>query len=134
MSPSRPEQIAFSKSQCQPLSSERRSHVFLRDHGSSSQSPVIGVTAQMLPARPRHDGVRFTARLTNPCVCPWCHSNVIYRERWPGLTSDYASATVDRERLRYGAGWFCTNPTCDYRRLSDDSGDVSSDSSVGRRS
>jgi CheY-like chemotaxis protein len=83
---------------------------------------------------PRHDGARIAARLTNPRVCPWCHSNVIYRARWPGLTFDSASGTVDRERLRYAAGWFCTNPTCDYRRLSDDSGDVSSDSSVGRRS
>jgi hypothetical protein len=51
MSPSRQEQIAFSKSQCQPLCSERRAHVFLRDPESSSQSPVIGVTAHMLPAR-----------------------------------------------------------------------------------
>lgn len=81
-----------------------------------------------------HEAARFVARLTNERVCPWCHSNVIYRERWPDLTSDCASASVDRERLRYVAGWFCTDPTCDYRRLSEESGDVSSDSSVGCRS
>ena len=65
----------------------------------------------------RHQGARFAARLTNERGCPSCQSNVIYRERWPILNSDCASATGDRERLRYVEGWFCTNPACDYRRL-----------------
>jgi CheY-like chemotaxis protein len=76
-----------------------------------------------------------TPRFTNETRCPSCDSNVVYRERWPVLNADGALATVERERLRYVAGWFCTSPTCDFRRLSDDVGrNVSSDSNVGNRS
>jgi CheY-like chemotaxis protein len=52
-------------------------------------------------------------------VCPQCVGILTYRRRWPTLaiTRDVPSHQERRERLRYEAGWFCTNPGCDYLEL-----------------
>jgi CheY-like chemotaxis protein len=49
-------------------------------------------------------------------LCPWCGAAVAYRDRAPILVSQpVAPGNGDRrERLRYMAGWFCTNPSCEY--------------------
>jgi DNA-binding response OmpR family regulator len=56
-----------------------------------------------------------TGSITANINCPACDGPVVYRERSPVLTSDFArSGDVGRERMRYVSGWFCTNPACDY--------------------
>lgn len=52
--------------------------------------------------------------------CPWCGAEVAYRDRCPVLAVKPVAPTNGdpRERLRYGAGWFCTNSACDYCELS----------------
>ena len=47
-------------------------------------------------------------------ACPKCDGPITYREHWPILTSDHERSTNGRERIRYVAGWFCTNPVCGY--------------------
>jgi hypothetical protein len=58
-------------------------------------------------------------------ICPRCDSPIAYRERWPILTSDDERSTNGRERIRYVAGWFCTNPACCYQHVSHDDSQVS---------
>jgi DNA-binding response OmpR family regulator len=51
--------------------------------------------------------------------CPWCGAAIEYRDRCPVLASQSPTPPNgdQRERLRYAAGWFCTNPSCDYGEL-----------------
>jgi DNA-binding response OmpR family regulator len=65
------------------------------DLGSTSQSALVGTRN----------------------TCPCCDETLVYRERWPVLTSDSARAVIGGERMRYVSGWFCMNPGCDYRQL-----------------
>lgn len=57
-------------------------------------------------------------RWSNSCGrgCPLCGGHMIHRERWPILVSELGPAPYGdpRERIQYAAGWFCTNPSCDY--------------------
>ena len=58
------------------------------------------------------------ARLLGLCqshTCPLCDGPITYRGRWPILTSDHERSTNGRERIRYAAGWFCTNMACSYQ-------------------
>jgi DNA-binding response OmpR family regulator len=52
--------------------------------------------------------------------CPSCGSTVVFRERWPVLSSEPVRPSVGGERMRYVSGWFCTNPECDNDPLSRD--------------
>jgi CheY-like chemotaxis protein len=57
-------------------------------------------------------------------TCPWCGALVIFRRRWPVLTTDRDRAENGRERIHYVAGWFCTNSGCEYRQLSSGSNET----------
>lgn len=61
---------------------------------------------------------RARASLDSPC--PWCGAALAYRDRCPVLAPRPAARINGdrRERLRYMAGWFCTNPSCEYCELS----------------
>ena len=50
-------------------------------------------------------------------TCRKCDSPITYRGRWPILTSDHERSRNGRERIRYVAGWFCTNPACCYQHV-----------------
>ena len=70
------------------------------------------------PFRARPTNFRPRASLEHPC--PSCGAAVAYRDRCPILAlQPVAPINGDRrERLRYVAGWFCTNPSCEYCELS----------------
>lgn len=52
--------------------------------------------------------------------CPWCGATLEFRARCPILAVQTETPPNGdrRERLQYAAGWFCTNPSCDYGELS----------------
>jgi len=82
--------------------------------GHSTEAP------DSLSTRPTKSCPR--ASLESPC--PSCGAAVAYRDRCPVLALPPV-APVDgdrRERLRYVAGWFCTNPSCEYYELSSSRG------------
>lgn len=64
--------------------------------------------------------MKSRARISIDGPCPWCGAEVAYRPRWPVLAVKPVAPTNGdrRERLRYAAGWFCTNSACDYCELS----------------
>jgi CheY-like chemotaxis protein len=78
--------------------------------GRSTEAP------DPLGARPTKSRPR--ASLESPC--PSCGAAVTYRDRCPvlALQPDGPINGDRRERLRYMAGWFCTNPSCEYCELS----------------
>lgn len=78
--------------------------------GHSTEAPHP-ISTRPTKARPR-------ASLESPC--PSCGAEVAYRDRRPVLAlQPVAPMNGDRrERLRYVAGWFCTNPSCEYCELS----------------
>ena len=77
------------------------------DHSSEALDP--------LSARPTN----FRPRASLESPCPSCGAAVTYRDRCPVLAlQPVAPINGDRrERLRYVAGWFCTNPSCEYCEL-----------------
>lgn len=70
------------------------------------------------PFRARPTNFRPRASLEHPC--PSCGAAVAYRDRCPVLALQPVGPKNGdrRERLRYVAGWFCTNPSCEYCELS----------------
>jgi hypothetical protein len=58
-----------------------------------------------------------TARPGNERTCPQCHGLMEYRHKCPILSAVDPNTREPRERLRYVSGWFCTDPTCEYREL-----------------
>lgn len=82
---------------------------------SAHLSDPIEGPAQML-RRPVEPG----PRISTDGRCPSCGAALVYRDRWPFLAAEVAPE-VDgdrRERIRYKAAWFCTEPSCDYFELS----------------
>jgi CheY-like chemotaxis protein len=62
-------------------------------------------------------GTSLSARINSENNCPSCDGTMLYRGRWPVLTSVSARATIGGERMRYVSGWFCMNPACEYYEL-----------------
>jgi CheY-like chemotaxis protein len=77
--------------------------------GHSTEAP------DPLSARPTN----FRPRASLESPCPSCGAAVAYRDRCPVLVLQPAAPINGdpRERLRYVAGWFCTNPSCEYCEL-----------------
>jgi CheY-like chemotaxis protein len=52
-------------------------------------------------------------------ACPRCGGVVVRRDRWPVLTSELGMLPDGErhQRMRYAAGWFCTDPVCGYAEL-----------------
>ena len=52
-------------------------------------------------------------------TCPQCSRELLYRQRWPVLSLGLplSNSPESRERLHYTAGWFCSNPACDYQEV-----------------
>ena len=97
-------------------------------------SLVLLTSRQMSSKSPAAGQCLYRAPLSHEGRCPWCYSELIYRDRFPLLDSDFAAGTIDRDRLRCLAGWFCANPACHCRRLSNDATeDISSKASSRRR-
>ena len=48
--------------------------------------------------------------------CPQCCGLMEYRHKAPVLSSELNSRQP-RDRLRYVSGWFCSDPSCEYREL-----------------
>jgi len=74
----------------------------------------------LIPYNPQSpDPLPFGSHERDPRVCPQCVGILTYRHRWPMLTATLPAPgpREGRERLRYGSGWFCTNPACDYLEL-----------------
>ena len=64
--------------------------------------------------------LRLSRSLGSPSLqCPWCGATMVYRERWPVLVAEGGALDNGngRERLRYGPGWLCARPSCDYFEL-----------------
>lgn len=78
------------------------------------EKPVSGSALTAEIKRLLSSSARSITPLNTSSRCPQCDGSLIYRSRWPVLTSELARETNGRERLRYMAGWFCTNPACTY--------------------
>jgi CheY-like chemotaxis protein len=98
-------------------SDPRRRHVETSHASRVAEIPGHSTeAADPLSTRPTESRPR--ASLETPC--PSCGAAVAYRDRCPVLALQPV-APMDgdrRERLRYVAGWFCTNPSCEYCELS----------------
>jgi CheY-like chemotaxis protein len=87
------------------------------DGSGVAESPAHSTEApDPLSARPTQS--RQRASLESPC--PSCGAAVAYRDRCPVLALQPVAPInrERRERLQYVAGWFCTNPSCEYCELS----------------
>jgi DNA-binding response OmpR family regulator len=87
---------------------------------ASDVAEIPGTSIDALdPLSGRPTKSRQRTGLDSPC--PWCGAALAYRDRSPVLVASQPVAPMNgerRERLRYLAGWFCTNPSCDYCELS----------------
>jgi CheY-like chemotaxis protein len=98
-------------------SAPRRRHAETSDASGVAENPGHSTEApDPLSTRPAKSRPRVS--LQSPC--PLCGGAVAYRDRCPvlALQPDAATNGDRRERLRYVAGWFCTNPSCEYCELS----------------
>jgi CheY-like chemotaxis protein len=79
-----------------------------------SDTPTDGAD----PVSDRPTKSRQRNNLDSPC--PLCGAALAYRNRFPVLAPQPAAPTNGdrRERLRYVAGWFCTNSSCDFGEFS----------------
>jgi two-component system cell cycle response regulator DivK len=98
-------------------SDPRRRQAESSDASGAAEGPAHSPEApDPLSARPMQS--RRRASLESPC--PACGAALAYRDRCPILALQPV-APIDRnrrERLQYVAGWFCTNPSCEYCELS----------------
>ena len=84
-------------------------------------TPVVtasleSAVARLLSARPS----RVAAAAAVPVrACPRCGGIIARRDRWPVLLTEMGlPPDNDRhQRMRYAAGWFCTDPACGYGEL-----------------
>ena len=51
----------------------------------------------------------------NERTCPHCRGLMEYRYKSPILSAVDPNNREPRERLRYVAGWFCSDPACEYQ-------------------
>lgn len=47
--------------------------------------------------------------------CPHCRGRMEYRHKSPVLSAMERNSRTPKDRLCYVSGWFCSDPTCDYR-------------------
>jgi DNA-binding response OmpR family regulator len=76
-------------------------------------SRCLSQSAEASPAAGLDRGGVWSNTHAGTQKCPCCGDTIVYRERWPMLTSDVTQEAVGRERLRYMSGWFCANPDCE---------------------
>jgi DNA-binding response OmpR family regulator len=76
-------------------------------------SRCLSQSAEASPAAAFDRGGVWSNTHAGTQKCPCCGDTIVYRERWPMLTSDVTQEAVGRERLRYMSGWFCANPDCE---------------------
>jgi CheY-like chemotaxis protein len=98
-------------------SDARRRQTKTSDPSSMAQIPDIP-TDSPEPLGDRPTQSRKRSSLDSPC--PLCGAALAYRDRSPVLALQPVPPTNGdrRERLRYVAGWFCTNSSCDYGEFS----------------
>ena len=80
------------------------------------------VACRRLPheSSPEHEllgTVRDSAHLDNKRTCPQCRGLMEYRHKSPVLLAAEVNTRAPRERLRYVSGWFCGDPSCEYKEL-----------------
>jgi hypothetical protein len=72
---------------------------------------------QLSPKAELLDSLRHSAHLANERMCPQCRGLMEYRHKSPILVAVDANSREPRDRLRYVSGWFCSDPSCEYREL-----------------
>jgi CheY-like chemotaxis protein len=89
-----------------------------KNSNPSSATEIPGPTDSPDPLSGGPAKFRQRSRLDSPC--PLCGATLAYRDRSPVLAPQPVAPTNGdrRERLRYVAGWFCTNSACDYGEFS----------------
>ena len=103
------------KAEIERLLATSRPFLFKAAHGLRSEGYRRQVRFSNAPGWPMTSRPR-----TNPdSPCPRCGAAMEYRNRCPVLTPQLVAPPNgdQRERLRYAAGWFCINPSCDYSEL-----------------
>jgi CheY-like chemotaxis protein len=109
--------IALSRQLSVPFrpSAHRQSEAAEVSTRAMSDGESVAIFANCTPAR-RPDSAKSRSVKDTDRSCPSCGGLMVSRERWPALMNKHRPAAYGdpRERLQYVAGWFCTNPSCDY--------------------